>query len=81
LGLAGAIFSYRVSPTALAWLSPVLVGWLLSLLLVVLSSHQLLGEALQRFGLLRIPEEYHPPPVIERAQRLRQQLAVIEKGA
>ena len=62
LALAGA--------PALPWLLPVAVPLLLSVPLAVWTSSAALGEALRRAGLLLVPEESTPPPLLRRAWML-----------
>lgn len=78
LTLFGALMaatSYAVSPTLAAWMAPVTLGMMLSIPVAMLTSSQRAGQFLQRIGLLRIPEEIAPPPVLSRARELRASLA------
>lgn len=69
LVLAGA--AYAVSPALFLWMSPVLLGLVLAVPIVVMTASQGLGRSLLRLGLLRILEEKTPPDVIARAAALR----------
>jgi membrane glycosyltransferase len=60
-GLMG-IAAWLVSPTLALWMSPVVLGLALAIPLAALTSRRDGGFA--RLGLLRIPEEVHPPDVL-----------------
>jgi membrane glycosyltransferase len=66
IGLGVAYFAYRLSPILLAWLSPALLGLILAVPLSKASGSVALGRWLARFGILRIPEEAHPPDLVRR---------------
>ncbi len=70
-GLLLAAIAWAVSPALFAWMSPVLLGLLLAVPLVSLTAGRGAGLALRRLGLLRIPEEAAPPPVLARALALQ----------
>ncbi|KAF1720147.1 glucans biosynthesis glucosyltransferase MdoH [Pseudoxanthomonas wuyuanensis] len=74
-GALMAVTAYAVSPTLAAWMAPVTLGMMLSIPVTLLTSSQRAGQFLQRIGLLRIPEETAPPPVLARARELRAGLA------
>ncbi len=71
-GLVLAAIAWAVSPALFAWMSPVLLGLLLAVPLVSLTAGRSAGLALRRLGLLRIPEEAAPPPVLARAVALQE---------
>ena len=73
-GLALAVSSYLVSPFLLAWMSPVVIGQALAIPLAMLTSSTPAGQVLRRLGLLLIPEETAPPPVLARATGLAREL-------
>ncbi|HEX7231219.1 MAG TPA: glucans biosynthesis glucosyltransferase MdoH [Candidatus Binatia bacterium] len=52
------------------WLLPVSLPLIIAVPLSVYSSRLAVGWAMQRWQLLRIPEEFAPPPVVERLQQL-----------
>lgn len=52
-------------PTLTLWLSPILIGWLFAIPLVMLSSSDRIGLWLRRHGLLLIPEEISTPEVLQ----------------
>jgi membrane glycosyltransferase len=66
-GLVLAGGAYAVSPALFLWMSPVLVGLVLTVPLVVMTASQRLGRGLRRLGILRIVEERTPPAVMLRA--------------
>lgn len=74
-GLLLAIAAYAVSPALFLWMTPVLLGLLLAVPLVVMTSSARLGLGLQRLGLLRIVEETSPTPVMRQALALRAEAA------
>ncbi|MEL1263082.1 glucans biosynthesis glucosyltransferase MdoH [Pseudoxanthomonas putridarboris] len=63
--------AYLVSPALAAWMSPVVLGMVLSIPINVLTASVGVGQRLREWGLLRIPEEAAPPPVLARALELR----------
>ena len=70
VALAGA--AYAVSPALFLWMSPVLLGLVLTIPLVMMTASAALGRGLLRVGLLRIIEEQTPSPVMARAATLRE---------
>jgi membrane glycosyltransferase len=66
IGLGVAYFAYRLSPILLAWLSPALLGLMLAVPLSKASGSVAFGRWLALFGILRIPEEAHPPDLVRR---------------
>lgn len=70
-GLCAGIVAYLESPELAAWMSPVIVGLVLSIPVVSLTSSRRVGALVQRLGLFRVPEEIAPPPVVARAAELR----------
>jgi len=73
LGVAMGITAWLVSPSLALWMSPVTVGLALAIPLVALTSRRDVVPA--ALGLLRIPEEAVPPPVLARAALLAGELA------
>ena len=69
-GLGGAYLLWRFAPADLLWYSPLLVGLILTIPLVRLTSSLRLGRAAARRGLFLIPSETVKLPVLERAHRL-----------
>jgi membrane glycosyltransferase len=59
---------WQLNPPFLWWLLPVAVPLLLSVPLSVYSSRVSLGLRLQRWRLLLIPEEIHPPEIVKNFQ-------------
>jgi len=74
-GLGAGIAAWIVSPALAAWMAPVVVGMVLAVPVVALTSLRSAGERLQRLGIFSIPEERTPPPVMVRAGELRQAAA------
>ncbi|HWX32856.1 MAG TPA: glucans biosynthesis glucosyltransferase MdoH [Steroidobacteraceae bacterium] len=68
-GMTTAIV-WLLSPPLLAWLSPALLGLLLSVPLSCASGSQRLGRMLARLALLRTPEEVEVPALVARRQEL-----------
>jgi membrane glycosyltransferase len=70
LGVLLGIGAWAVSPYLALWMLPVVLGLALAVPLASLTGRRSLGVALRRIGLLRIPEEGHPPEVLRRAAAL-----------
>lgn len=70
VGIVLAIVAYAVSPSLLAWMSPVVLGLLLAIPVSAATGRQTLGIACRRLGLLVTPEETNPPGVLRRAREL-----------
>ena len=78
LSLFGAFMgglAYAVSPALAAWMSPVVLGMVLSIPVVALTSSRGPGTWLHRIGLMDTPEENTPPQVLVRAAQLRRRAA------
>jgi membrane glycosyltransferase len=75
-GVVLAVAAYAVSPGLLAWLSPVVLGLVLAIPMSAATGWQGLGKAFRRLGLLAIPEEIEPPPVVQRANELTSEWAI-----
>ncbi len=73
LGVLLGIGAWAVSPYLALWMLPVVLGLALAVPLASLTGRRTWGLALRRAGLLRIPEEMHPPDVLRRAVALYQQ--------
>jgi membrane glycosyltransferase len=67
--IATAVFWF-LSPSLLAWVSPALLGLLLSVPLARASGSAFLGRALSKVGLLRTPEEVQLPALLVRRTEL-----------
>ncbi len=70
--MIGAI-ALAVSPPLAAWMSPVVLGMVLAVPVVALTSSRVPGQWLQRHRFLSIPEETRPPTVLVRAAQLRRE--------
>ena len=71
LGVIVAITAFIISPSLFGWMSPTIIGLVLSIPLSAASSSLALGLTLKRLNLLLIPEERETPPVIARANTLQ----------
>ena len=75
------VIVWFLSPELLIWISPALLGLFLSVPLSRLSGSRSIGRALATVGLLRTPEEMHPPALVaRRLELLRQALPLPENG-
>ncbi|WP_227321011.1 glucans biosynthesis glucosyltransferase MdoH [Acidisoma silvae] len=70
-GVILAVIAYAVSPALFLWMTPVLLGLVLAVPLVMLTASSRVGVALQRMGLLSIPEERQPNAILQSAAALR----------
>ena len=66
VGIAMAVAAYAVSLPLLLWMTPVILGLLLSIPIAILSS----SGPNRRSGLFKTPEQTAPPPVLTRANEL-----------
>ena len=76
LSLFGAfmgLLAWAVSPALAAWMAPVVIGMMLSIPVVALTSSRGPGSWLRRLRLMDIPEERDPPQVLVRAAQLRRE--------
>ena len=78
-GLFMGVLAYAVSPSLAAWMAPVVVGMVLAIPVVALTSDRRAGTFLRRLGLMDIPEEINPPTILVRAAELRR--AAAERAA
>ncbi len=74
-GLFMGVLAYAVSPSLAAWMAPVVVGMVLAIPVVALTSDRRAGSFLRRLGLMDIPEEINPPTILVRAAELRRAAA------
>jgi membrane glycosyltransferase len=70
IGIGTAWLLWRFAPDDLAWYSPLLLGLILTIPVVRLTSSLRLGMAAARRGLFLVPSETVKLPVLERAHRL-----------
>ncbi len=76
-----AVIVWFLSPELFIWVSPALLGLFLSVPLSRLSGSRSIGRALATVGLLRTPEEMHPPAlVLRRLKLLRDAPSLPEDG-
>ncbi|MBS0961049.1 glucans biosynthesis glucosyltransferase MdoH [Acetobacter thailandicus] len=81
-GLVLGCGAWIVSSALFFWMTPVLLGLLLAIPLVVLTSSRKTGEALRRAGVLLIPEETYPPEVLVTVQNeLKTEADILPEGA
>jgi len=64
-----AVLAY-LSPTVLLWSLPLTFGYLVAIPFAVATAAPALGEALTRYHLCAIPEEFEPPSVIDAVRRV-----------
>lgn len=67
LGVVLAVLAFSIAPRLVLWMLPVIAGLVLAPWLVMVTSSPGLGLALRRFGLLSVPSEARPGPVLEAA--------------
>ncbi len=67
LGIAWSALALSINPYFAAWMSPILLGLVLSAPVSVLTSRSRYGRALARHGILSTPEELQVPEVIRLA--------------
>ena len=78
-GFLFAVAAYSVSPPLFLWMTPVIIGLLFAVPLAALTARPALGLGLRRLGLLSIPEERDPPPIVSRANQLSASLGAAER--
>ncbi|WP_417472225.1 glucans biosynthesis glucosyltransferase MdoH [Luteimonas mephitis] len=71
LGVLAAVMAWSISPALAAWMSPVILGLVLSIPIVMLTSARAPGQWLRRRRIFCTPEELSPPNVLVRASELR----------
>jgi membrane glycosyltransferase len=71
VGVILAVCALGVSAHTFLWMLPVILGMVFCIPLAALTSRCDLGRAAARVGLLTIPEELDPPPVVEAFNALR----------
>ena len=80
-GLLIGVIAVLTSPALALWMSPVILGLVLAVPLVALTSAQAPGQWLRRHRILAIPEESEPPGILLRATELRNQRPVLQAPA
>ncbi len=75
LGFITLVSGLLISPSLVAWMSPTIAGLILAIPLSWASGQRSIGLFLKRIGLLRTPEETHPPEIAVRANVLARELA------
>ena len=66
VGLLWAILAWAINPVLFYWMSPVLLGWLLSMALSVMSSHDTFAQWLKGRNILVVPDEIAPHEIFEK---------------
>jgi len=64
LGIVWTYIAWNIGPAFIAWMSPILLGLLLSAPVSVITSRTRYGKALARHKILATPEELQPPSII-----------------
>ena len=67
LGIGWAALAWYISPVYAAWMSPILLGLILSIPVSVWTSRARWGKALLKNKILATPEELNPPTVMQLA--------------
>ncbi|TCT03479.1 glucans biosynthesis glucosyltransferase MdoH [Aquabacter spiritensis] len=70
LGILLGVLAYLIAAPLFWWMSPVILGLVLSVPLAALTARRDLGMAARRLGLLVVPEERDPPRIVLRAAEL-----------
>lgn len=70
LGVLLGAAAWAVSAPLLLWMTPVVVGLVLAIPTVAFTASERIGAALRRMGLLLIPEESTPPPILSRVHEI-----------
>lgn len=73
-GLIIGMGTWEVSPSLFFWMTPVLLGLLLAIPLVYGTASRKIGLYLKRCGLLLIPEETMPPPILKKEWSARERV-------
>lgn len=64
IGVVWTYIAWNIGPYFIAWMSPILLGLLLSAPVSVITSRSRYGRGLARHKILATPEELHPPQII-----------------
>ncbi|MFT4175579.1 MAG: glucans biosynthesis glucosyltransferase MdoH [Luteolibacter sp.] len=67
MGIVWTYVAFQINPMFVAWMSPILLGLILSVPVSVITSRARYGQALRRKKILCTPEELHPPEIIRLA--------------
>lgn len=70
LGTLAGLSAFTIAPSLFAWMSPTILGLVLSIQISWASGQVSIGLALRRAGLLLTPEERDPPDVVTMANAL-----------
>ncbi len=70
VGIVWAVIAWHINPNFFYWMSPVLLGWILSIPLSIITSHSELAHWFTQRQLLTTPEESQPPEIIRHLNQL-----------
>ena len=71
MGLVAGLSAFLIATSLFLWMSPTIVGLVLAIPLSALSGSLVAGLWLKRLGLLLIPAETAPPPIVAHANALQ----------
>lgn len=74
IGIGWGLLAWMISPVFLAWMSPLILGWLLAVPLSVWSSRPEAGRWLRQVGLFLVPEETRPSEEVKTLRHLLAEL-------
>jgi membrane glycosyltransferase len=80
IGAAATYLLYRFAPQSLPWFLPLLIGLILAIPVVEITSSLRLGEALARARTFLVPSETTAIPVLTRARQLLIRRAAMRDG-
>ncbi len=81
IGAAATYLLYRFAPQSLPWFLPLLIGLILAIPVVEITSSLRLGEALARARTFLVPSETTTIPVLARARQLLARRAAMRDGS
>jgi len=67
LGIVWTVIAWNIGPAFIAWMSPILLGLVLSAPVSVITSRTRYGRGLARHKILSTPDELSPPAIIQLA--------------
>ena len=77
LGVITGVSAFLLAPSLAGWMSPTIIGLVLSIPISAASGMLSIGLALKNMGLLMTPEEASPPPIATRANALMREFAAM----
>ncbi len=78
IGILMGAAAWAVSFSLFLWMTPVLLGLLLAIPLVWITSSQKIGMMGRKMGLLIIPEEINPPDILQKDKIEKEKIALLE---